>query len=220
MNWWLIARITFVLFALSFLSNQLQTQISRDAFLVNLTTELLGITVSVLCVGLIIKKHLESKDKEAIANIRSSIRSLINMSIVGIHSSIGGEQELTFKSEASGLDEWIDHLAMNVVKPRLKEHIINITNESWTKFCKKMHQIERDVNSFLVMFNQNLDPVTANLVFSILKRAKGILLFEEAMKAYLKQEIAGDRKTTILNTVAESADSMISDLITLGESIR
>lgn len=160
------------LLVLAAISAFLHTQFEWDGFFGNLTTELIGIIVTVAYVDWVIRRHEAKQWREAEERVLSRLQDFINTSIAAIRVSLGYGTDIfdytKFESKDSILmrSELI-RVAKEVLEPTAKWRIESLDAKAWQSFIQHLQFIWEAADRLITTFGNKLKPTQYALLLDI-----------------------------------------------------
>ena len=146
--------------------------ISNDSFFINLTTELIGIIITIVYVDWIIKSNEKQLWEDAERRISSRIRLFINLSITNTRVSLGYKTDIFDYDKLSMNNVKVMNLELlritkEVLEPTLKTRINSFNPDDWLLFSNNIHIIRQEAEKLLSIFGGKLSPKQFTLLIDI-----------------------------------------------------
>ncbi|HAS72609.1 MAG TPA: hypothetical protein DCS67_00520 [Clostridiales bacterium UBA8960] len=181
----------FVIFAVSII---LHWWLGWDGFFINLSTEVIGIVVTIGYVDYILKKY-EKKEwqiphSRVIKRLQYFVNRSINDCLYSLQYSYDFSEWVKTIRDFSGFSQ--DDFStkfhselLSVVKIKLKKDAVvtisNFDNEKWEHFVKHIESIHDSAEAFLLSFGDKLTPEQYTLVLDIQDTAESVLIMRETI---------------------------------------
>ncbi|MEW6674207.1 MAG: hypothetical protein AB1427_21135 [Thermodesulfobacteriota bacterium] len=151
-----------------------------DGFFLNLSTELLGILITICYVDWILRRHEQRQWKSTDERIANRLRILLNATISGLRTGLGFGTDVLDQRVASSLDPYAMHkdvmrIGEHVIAPAARSRVQALDQNGWTMLVRQIRNAHDGVSTFLNVFQSRLTP----------EQISGILDLQEALVSSL-----------------------------------
>ncbi len=159
-----------------------------DGLFINLSTEIIGIILTIIYVNIILDKREMEKWNDVNDKVSEEIRSFINLNITNIRVTFGygidSFSKETFQNFQRNPNLDNEH-AMNMELIRISKEILepssfmrisSIDNNEWKEFAERIKEIQEKVDQLLVIFNNKFTPSQYSLILEIRNDLKGVIM--------------------------------------------
>lgn len=175
-------RLVLPLMILSAISVAVHVCLEAGGFFINLSTELLGIVVTVAYVDWVLKAHESAQWAGAGSRIKSRLEVLVNALISGIRSSFGIgpaalEQLIPFTNDPRTVHEALVRFGKEVLVPVAREHLDSLDKAGWRKLATHLQLVWSEAERVINLFGNRLQPRQLELLLDIQQTAQEALTF-------------------------------------------
>jgi hypothetical protein len=134
-----------------------------DGFFLNLTTELIGILITVFYVEWIIRRHENQRWLSTDERVIKRMRILLNSTITGLRSGLNFGVDVLDEQVGYSLDEYAMHkdimrVGEHIIKPAVLSRVRALDQAGWAKLAQQIQNSHNSVISFLNLFQNRLRP--------------------------------------------------------------
>lgn len=162
-NLWL--KLVLPLTLLSALSLLVHRRWEAGGFFINLTTELIGIVVTVLYVDWVLRRHEAERWKGTDARIRERLNKHAVLVVTNLRVSLGfGPDILDEEALLAGTGDYaranaeMRRVAVQVLTPAVRSRIEKLTQEEWRNLEKGLRGVWQGAGLLLDRFGSRLSP--------------------------------------------------------------
>lgn len=169
---YLLLRVIVPLSILAIVSVYFHTIREWDGFFINLTTEIIGIGITIAYVDWVIRKHEAEQWEEPTRRISNKLQVFAATAVARIRMSFGYGIEIIDTSKirlpySSDARSEAIRIAEKVLEPTAKERIGFFDVKEWRVFIKNLKAIEEPIDKFLMAFGTKLTPRQTALLLDI-----------------------------------------------------
>jgi hypothetical protein len=151
-------------------------------FFINLSTELLGIVLTVAYVDWVLKAHESAQWSGAESRIRSRLEVLVNRLISGIRNSFGFgpsvvEQLIPVTNDPKGIHEALLRFGKEVLAPVARERLDSLDEAGWRKLATHLQMVWSEAERVINLFGNRLQPRQLELLLDIQQTVQEALTF-------------------------------------------
>ena len=153
-----------------------------DGLLINLTTEVLGIVVTVAYVDWIIRRHESNRWQGTNTRIAGRLKVYVNAVISGIRTGLGFGPDVMDQAEIMSGDTERAHLevlrvAEHVIAPASRAQLAGLDEEGWRRLANHLQSMWAEAERLLDKFPQRLEPRQVELLLDIQTTIISTLVF-------------------------------------------
>jgi hypothetical protein len=178
----LIKRLVLPLTTLFVLALAIHAAWDWDGFLLSLAVQLLGILITVAYVDYILRVHEASKQAPANRRLRDRLHRFVNAAFtecrgaIGFGSDIVNFEVLSDPTHAKVRKE-MERVAREVVLPEIEIRISMLDEIQWRKLASATNTITENVDRFLQLFGDRLQPEVLAALLDIQDAASSIFSY-------------------------------------------
>lgn len=157
-----------------------------DGFFLNLSTEMVGIIVTVGYVDWVIRSNNLKSWRGAQSRINERIRYLANSTITTIRISLGYGTDVfdqkAFNSmnvDVKAMNEEVLRVATHILKPSTNSRLKKLDVNGWKILCDRLQLSCRELEQLLDRFGHRLNPEDIEALLDLQQSLKSSMLFRE-----------------------------------------
>lgn len=176
----LILRLLVPLLLLTIASLIAHTYIENDSFFINLSTELIGIIITVAYVDWAFRRQ-HTKDWQGVdERVVSRLQFFINTAITDIRLSLKYGTDIFDRKKLSSKDPEIMKLELmrvskEVLEPTTQQRIESFDHESWEHFTRRIERILQETDNLISLYESRVHPDQYSILLDIQNAARHIL---------------------------------------------
>jgi hypothetical protein len=153
-----------------------------DGFFINLSTELVGILVTVAYVDWILRAHERKRWHGTGERISVRMRTFSNATVTGLRVALGfgtdvlDQSVLRTKDPKLGSAE-VMRVAVHLLAPAARARLDHLDASGWEKLAKHLQFTWREAERLLDQFGNRLDPTEVELLLDMQEALETSLLF-------------------------------------------
>lgn len=153
-----------------------------DGLLINLTTEVVGIVVTVAYVDWVIRRHEANRWHGTNTRIADRLKVYVNAVISGIRTGLGFGPDVMDQAEVMSGDLERAHLevlrvAEHVLEPASRARVAELDEEGWRRLANHLQSMWAEAERLLDRFPQRLEPRQVELLLDLQTTIISTLVF-------------------------------------------
>lgn len=175
--------VTYVLLTLLIaLTAALHRFINWDGFFLNLSTELLGILVTVAIVDQLLRRHEAARWQPTDERVRNRLEVFVNVLVSELRSSLGFgldvlDERIMRTNDPRAMHRELLRVATHVLEPAVHQRLEGLGPEQWKRFASSVQRIGQHAGHLLPTFQHRLSPERQELLLDIEDAAHRALTF-------------------------------------------
>jgi len=152
-----------------------------DGFLLNLATELIGITITIAYVDWVLKAHEKKVWMGTSVRIAERLRTLANASVSGLRSSLGFgadilDDAIIQSGDLGKINKEVMRIGLHVLQPRLRTRLEALDVQGWRALAAHLQGTWGEAER-LLQFGHRLESEDIELLFDLQEEAQSALTF-------------------------------------------
>lgn len=218
MKVYILVRVVVPLSLLSLVSLYVQTKYQFDGFFMNLSSEMIGIVITVAYVDWVLEKRDKIEWNEASQKIHSRMRLFVDSSLTSIRISLGYKFTILNSVNNSGSDpNELFRVTETIIKSESRARCALMNDSGWLTFTEQLKLILDEGDKMLAIFAHNLSPDQYTHLIDVRENAQSILALISTLSNINKYE---EEESTIMREkiydhIAQKIATVIDSLRTL-----
>ena len=159
----LLIRLILPLLALIAISVFIHLRLEADGFFLNLTTELIGIAITISYVDWVIRRHEKIQWKAAHLRIADRLQRFLNKMVTGLRSALGYgidilDERVMQTKDPMLWDIEIMRVATEILGPTVRNKLDNFNSNDWKKLTSHLVATLEESYKILSLFENKLNP--------------------------------------------------------------
>lgn len=190
--------------------------INWDGFFLNLTTEIIGIIITVLYVDYILKRQKAILQAPVDENINIKISLFFNSCFTAIRTSLGFDDDainnelILSASDQNRYRMFINKIIRETIEPNLLKNISALDQNGWSILDSNMKIIFKEANDILKIFGQRLEPNIYAKIMEIQECARVITLIYHSLNDVSGVTTEENEKIFLSETIFEEIQKMLN----------
>lgn len=158
----------------------LHYKLDFDGFFVNLTTEVIGIGITIFYIDVMLRRYNKEKYAPADKRVLRRIWVFINSCNTYVRSSLGYgtdlfDQNILFSGDLEKIHHEIIRVAENIIIPNIPHRIKIIDKQGWNILVKNLNSFWIEADNILKAFGQRLEPEIISILIDIQDKVLAVL---------------------------------------------